>query len=418
MIYLVDNEIYGIKLGDIDIPGIYVGDTQIYPTDYGVLSAVTIDNLTWVNDVSYSGGTASSANCSFIVTAHYDSGKTRRVTNQATVTGSLVVPATTSDTRDNVGTLTLTASYEGFSDSGSVSVYQQAYVDSNMPLTFDILTDGSIFWAVSSNTSQAKTIEYSKNGGAWTSITATDWGTEIPVLSGDVVEFRGDNVKYGDRLDSKVHNYFSTTCQYNLKGNIMSLIDSQNFGSLTQFSSGTTSHFDRLFQNNTGLLNAENLILPATNLGQCSYLFMFQGCTNLTKAPKQVGTSATTWMFTGTYNYTCKGMFSGCTSLVSAPELPSLTTNYTCYEGMFQGCTSLTTAPELPATVLQSYCYNYMFDGCTNLNYVKCLAQSGFNNTAAIGNWLRNTSPTGTFVKKAGVTWPSGIPSGWTVEEV
>lgn len=34
MIYLVNNEIYGIKVGDIDIPGIYAGDTQMYPTNF------------------------------------------------------------------------------------------------------------------------------------------------------------------------------------------------------------------------------------------------------------------------------------------------------------------------------------------------------------------------------------------------
>ena len=85
---------------------------------------------------------------------------------------------------------------------------------------------------------------------------------------------------------------------------------------------------------------------------------------------------------------------------------------------MFKGCTSLVTAPVLPATTLADYCYAAMFRA-TSVNYVKCLATdiSAFNCTET---WLRDASATGTFVKKAGVSWTtgnSGIPSGWTVVE-
>ena len=60
-----------------------------------------------------------------------------------------------------------------------------------------------------------------------------------------------------------------------------------------------------------------------------------------------------------------------------------------------------------------------MFNSCKKLNYVKCLA---IDMTAerCTDDWLKYASSTGTFVKKAGVTWPtgaSGIPSGWTVIE-
>jgi hypothetical protein len=60
-----------------------------------------------------------------------------------------------------------------------------------------------------------------------------------------------------------------------------------------------------------------------------------------------------------------------------------------------------------------------MFTGCTLLNYVKCLATTNVvaNN---LTKWLNNVSVTGTFVKDANTTWPtgiSGIPSGWAVED-
>ena len=61
-----------------------------------------------------------------------------------------------------------------------------------------------------------------------------------------------------------------------------------------------------------------------------------------------------------------------------------------------------------------------MFIVCPKLNYVKCLATSGINQNNSTTSFIGGAS-TGTFVKKAGVTWPTGtngIPSGWTVEEV
>lgn len=132
MIYVGENEITNIYIGADEIYGIYAGDLQIYPTDFGNVTAITISGLTWVTDVSANGGTADSGNCSFDVYAFYDSGKKKRVTRDATVSGSLVVSATTAATREMVGTLTLTATYSGFTDSDSVDVYQKPQTYSNL----------------------------------------------------------------------------------------------------------------------------------------------------------------------------------------------------------------------------------------------------------------------------------------------
>ena len=114
-------------------------------------------------------------------------------------------------------------------------------------------------------------------------------------------------------------------------------------------------------------------------------------------------------------------MFQNCSKLMSVNNLILPATNFQVgsYNSMFSGCTSFTTAPELPAEILKNTSYTRMFEGCASLNYVKCLATdlTGRNCTLS---WLSGVSPTGTFVKKAGVTWPtgnSGIPSGWTVIE-
>ena len=65
----------------------------------------------------------------------------------------------------------------------------------------------------------------------------------------------------------------------------------------------------------------------------------------------------------------CREMFYNCTNLTTAPKVllaPSISSG-SCYQGMFKGCTSLTTAPELPSTTLADACYQEMFLGCTSL---------------------------------------------------
>lgn len=127
MIYTGNNE-YPIYLGNAEIPAIYAGDELIYPVNLGTLTGITLENITWVTDVPFSGGTADKDNCSYKVVAYYDSGKSRTVTSKATVTGDLAVSATTAETREAVGTLELTATYSGFTASGTVTAYQEAVV--------------------------------------------------------------------------------------------------------------------------------------------------------------------------------------------------------------------------------------------------------------------------------------------------
>ena len=127
-----------------------------------VLTAITLDNLTWVTDVPATGGTATSANCSYKVTGHYSDGSTGNVTTQATVTGQTVVAASSVATQHTAGTLTLTASYGGFSSSDSVTIYQ-AGAGENLTASCSVTTPPSgqstatltissnISWGISTN---------------------------------------------------------------------------------------------------------------------------------------------------------------------------------------------------------------------------------------------------------------------------
>ena len=89
-------------------------------------TAITFDNVIWVNDVPSSGGTATKDNCSYTVIGQYADGTTDDLTDFATVTGSLFVPFSGEGERHSAGTLTLTASYGSFTASTDVTVYQEA----------------------------------------------------------------------------------------------------------------------------------------------------------------------------------------------------------------------------------------------------------------------------------------------------
>jgi len=173
---------------------------------------------------------------------------------------------------------------------------------------------------------------------------------------------------------------------YRVGGNIMSLLYGSNFtGNEVIFPSGSDSNFSYLFFNSSNISDASTLILPATTMTELCYA----------------------------------GMFHSCRALTTAPTLPATTLANYCYYSMFYGCTSLATAPALPATTLANFCYQCMFYGCTVMNNITCLA-TDISASVPLADWVNSVSQTGTFTKKAGVTWPtgvSGIPEGWTVVE-
>lgn len=361
MIYIGNNEISNIYVGTEEIIGIYAGDLQIYPTDFGIVTGITLENLVWAKDVPYSGGTADSGNCSFSVYAYYDSGKRKNVTHGATVSGSLVVPETTASTREMVGTLTLTATYSGFTATGSVDVYQKAVASdfSKEYLTFIVTSGGTIVWRKAGNNAQNLSISYSINNGTWTTITASSTkGTAIDVVAGNEVRFKGTNSSYSKSGSYVTACRFAGTATCCVCGNIMSLIYGDNF-----------------IGKNT---------LPSAN--------------------------------------TFCGLFFSYSKMTSDEEhklvLPATTLTNDCYHHMFYGCSNLTIAPELPAPTLKSLCYTEMFGGCSKLNYIKCLA-TNISADRCTNYWLNGVSSTGTFVKASSMeswtTGASGIPSRWTV---
>ena len=263
----------------------------------------------------------------------------------------------------------------------------------------------------------------------------TDQTITIPVSAGENVYLRGEAKQLG-KYNSFIN--INSSADINASGNIMSLLYGDDYKDKVAFQSGSEYTFNSLFIGNTHLINAKDLVLPATTLASTCYYYMFQGCTSLTTAPELPATtlnnSCYRYMFQGCTSltnapelpattladYCYDSMFKGCTTLTTAPELPATTLTQGCYEFMFDGCTSLTTAPELHATTLVNSCYGNMFYGCSNLNSITMLA-TDISASGCLLTWVGSVASTGTFTKAASMTsltsGASGIPEGWEVKD-
>ena len=373
--------------GTLTLTATYSGFTDtdsvtVYQAAFApALTAITIDNLTWVTDIPASGGTATKDNCVYVITGYFDDTTTSEITTLATITGSLEISATTEQNLHSAGTLTLTATYSGLSTTADVTVYQEGTSTdySTKYLTLDIINGGTINWKSVGNT--PKTISCSfDNGNTWTEITSTSDGVAINVAAGDKVLVKGTNTSYATTKEN-YSAFEGGTASYNVEGNIMSLVYGDNFIGNTALTG--SYNFCSLFKMSSAV-SAENLVLPATVLTPHCY----------------------------------RAMFANSPSVEVAPELPALTLADSCYKYMFQE-TSITTAPDLLAPTLVVSCYEGMFNRCPNVNYIKCLAVD-ISPASATTAWTQNVANTGIFIKKADIDWErgnNGIPTKWTVSE-
>ena len=258
--------------------------------------------------------------------------------------------------------------------------YSQEY------MTLSALGDGEITITIPAgiDSTCATSLSYSKDKATWneTVIDNTLQTISINVTSGDNVYLKGIAKNFGTGVTK--FTTINSTADINASGNIMSLLYGDDYKDKVAFQTGTSSTFSKLFRNNTHLINTENLILPATELKDNCYQYMFNGCT----------------------------------SLKTAPELPATKLRMMSYYYMFSGCSSLTTAPELHATTLAYGCYGNMFSGCTSLNNITMLA-TDISAQNCLSNWVNGVAETGTFTKAASMTSlptdVNGIPEGWTV---
>ena len=276
-------------------------------------------------------------------------------------------------------------------------------------LTFVALEDGVRFrfnYPVAKES--ANKLSYSLDDGeTWAEIYSTLYTP--PLKKGERIKWKGNC----EPVDSIGIGTFSSTGNFEVEGNVMSLLYGDNYA--TQVSlAGKNYAFYNLFYDCTQLVSAEIMLLPATTLSTRCYSQMFYGCTSLTTAPEIPEAT----MATSCY----RSMFNRCSNLVKAPSViksatNTMTTSACTY--MFYLCSSLTTAPDLPTTTLGSHCYRQMFQGCSSLNYIKAMFTTT-PSTSYTRDWVSGVASSGTFVKNANATWDvsgvNGIPTNWTIQ--
>ena len=240
-----------------------------------------------------------------------------------------------------------------------VEVWSKQTIDySTLPLTFKILTNGSIVWKAS-NSSYTKTIRYRKNGGTWYSMQSSTSGYSLSVTAGDILEFTSNSSSGSVISTASYYNYFTSTCEFEVYGNIQSLYKNTGFETDT-----TNIHFRYMFAGCTGLKSVKNMIIPMNIPPQYAFEKMFNGCTGLVYPP----------VFK-TYNskvnpesYAFSNMFYGCTSLLYTPTFTLGNIPIRCCDQMFYNCTTLKDSyVSFDGTSIAAYGCNSMFYNCKNL---------------------------------------------------
>lgn len=210
------------------------------------------------------------------------------------------------------------------------------------------------------NDSPSIEIDISRNARDWETIGTTSTnGLYVNILPYSRLYLRAETSSWSSASDNAHNNSFSVDKTYSIGGNILSLLYGEEFNGQTEFRNDSANAFIALFRNETNLVDASSLQLNAEFVPAAAYDTMFAHCENLESAPIIKGQT-----------------FS----------------NGSC---------------------------NVLFIDCVKINRIECHATNPAS--GQFFQWVHNVSVNGVFVKKRGVSWPSGIsgiPSGWTVEEI
>lgn len=258
--------------------------------------------------------------------------------------------------------------------------FELTAMEAGTPLTMTVMGNGGTIFVSNPSEGMKYSIKDGENYGEKKLITGD---IEIPVSHNDEVRF------YGNGTNGSTNIIVNSNVM--LTGNIMSLVDENNFATITTMEGAS---FAGLFAGNNfefTIIDVSGLLLPATTLSKNCYSGMFAGCSKLSGGPA---------------------------------ELPALTLAPGCYYNMFKGCDQIMWAQTLvlPATELVDSCYFNMFDGCGNLEALICLATT-INGTDCTTDWLNGVKPYGTFTKAEGASfwydldYDDGIPFGWDVND-
>lgn len=317
-----------------------------------------------------------------------------------------------------LGTVEAVAMYIGSTLIWPQGGGQQEHDYSQDYFTIESLEDNNTIKIAKTKSPANLSLSYSTdNGSTWTDLTISAGQDFTTINTGDKIIFKGVNNSFSSAWDS--YYRFNTSKNFKVYGNAMSLLFGDNFTSNSEFTSGTTHNLCGLFYGTTTLIDASNLILPATICTISCYNGMFRGCTNLVNGPKllpaldvpQDGYSS---------------MFEECVKLTEGPEINATTVSgNTALNRMFcmnrnsKVTAAMTKSPILRITNPSAYynVYQQLFCGNGNITEVTILAQ-GTN--LSFNNWLNNTNSGGVIKKPQATTLKSGnsgVPNTWTTQD-
>ena len=274
-------------------------------------------------------------------------------------------------------------------------------------------------------------LEYSIDGGEWTTLSANTNTPNVP--KGSNIRFRGHLIPNG----SKGIGTFSSSGKFDAEGDLMTLLYGEYY--VGQTNKYANYMFGELFMD-SNVVDATNLVIPNA-MGDYYYYRMFYRCMSLKSAPllpfSQVGYNSCNSMFFKCMSLTTiqpmtiesintrsmTSMFNNCQSLVDASMITITSEkSRSCYN-MFNMCKNLKKSPIIKGDITSSSCER-MFYGCSNLSDVTYLGTTSPSSSNS-RNWMQNVAATGTFYMRQDATWDStvtrdanGIPEGWTIVKV
>ncbi len=431
----------------IDSLGIVIDSLTPCVATHSIDNQDACDHYTWMDGITYTASTTTPtftttniAGCDSVITLHLTINHGTHTSDSATASISYIWHDTT-----YTASGTYTHNYldiNGCPSTDTLHLFIDTNVTLSTPFYVEDVSGSTNTLHIVKNSTDAPTItlDYSYDGSTWTT-----WGTtsttalSLNIPANSRVYLRANATQFAFNNISR-YNTISADGDFNVGGNIHSLLQKTNYNTITQLPNANV--FTSLFNGAIHLKSAENLLLPATTLSQQCYFQLFYNCSSLTNAPTLPATTLVSECY-GELFYNCSSltsapnlpattlasscyaemfyncssltnapdlpattlvrscyydMFRGCTSLINAPDLPATTLADLCYWHMFMNCTALTIAPELPATTLADRCYNGMFFECSNLQYIKVAFTDWNTGQYSTEIWTYDLPATGTFV--------------------
>lgn len=260
----------------------------------------------------------------------------------------------------------------------------------NTETSVDIGTGANVRFKKRSATSPNRDLEYSYDQETWNKVEFPEGGTEckVPIHHNERVYIRNND----SILTEDASNYMQITVIGHAFGSVFKV--GGVLGSL--WNDKETNTFTNnycaayLFNSFSALEDASELIMPNNTTPYCCYN-MFNGGNNFAYPPVLPATEIANWA----YAY----MFYNCKKMVTPPSLPATTLGDGAYNTMFKYCLELQNVPKINSTDIGSNTYAYMFQGCTKL---KVYAEPGDGHNVpwtipANGTFSGTTNPSNMF---------------------